>query len=62
MSLNTQVFAQITTAPIGCDCQGKTQREAPEIVGNIVEGNWMAPASEMQLGLRVMRVVAIVRE
>eukprot|EP00959_Pyramimonas_sp_CCMP1952_P256675 5362450-Pyramimonas_sp.AAC.1 len=38
---------------------GETQHEVPDVVRNIVEGNWMAPVPHMQLGLRIIRVVAI---
>eukprot|EP00959_Pyramimonas_sp_CCMP1952_P033483 702833-Pyramimonas_sp.AAC.1 len=34
---------------------GEISHEVPEIVRNIIEGNWMAPVSEMQLGLRIVR-------
>eukprot|EP00959_Pyramimonas_sp_CCMP1952_P007511 157116-Pyramimonas_sp.AAC.1 len=36
--------------------------EIPDIVRNVIDGNWKVPVSEMQLGLRIMRVIAIVRE
>eukprot|EP00959_Pyramimonas_sp_CCMP1952_P195613 4090080-Pyramimonas_sp.AAC.1 len=36
--------------------------EIPDIVRGVINGNWKVPVSEMQLGLRIMRVIAIIRE
>eukprot|EP00959_Pyramimonas_sp_CCMP1952_P455016 9470876-Pyramimonas_sp.AAC.1 len=41
---------------------GETEHEAPPIVTNKVAGNWMALVQQMQLGLRIIRILAIVRE
>eukprot|EP00959_Pyramimonas_sp_CCMP1952_P445462 9326688-Pyramimonas_sp.AAC.1 len=38
------------------------EHEAPPIVTSIVDGNWLAPVQQMQLGLRPIRIFAIVRE
>eukprot|EP00959_Pyramimonas_sp_CCMP1952_P276624 5782154-Pyramimonas_sp.AAC.1 len=38
------------------------EHEVPPIVADIVEGNRMAPVQQMQLGFRIIRIFAIVRE
>eukprot|EP00959_Pyramimonas_sp_CCMP1952_P118662 2480530-Pyramimonas_sp.AAC.1 len=40
---------------------GEVEHEAPSIVKDIVDGNWLASVQQMQLSLRPIRTFAIVR-
>eukprot|EP00959_Pyramimonas_sp_CCMP1952_P413609 8666562-Pyramimonas_sp.AAC.1 len=48
-----------TTDPNILRLSGDMAHEIPEIVRGVIDGNWNVPVSEMQLGLRIMRVIAI---
>eukprot|EP00959_Pyramimonas_sp_CCMP1952_P303909 6360061-Pyramimonas_sp.AAC.1 len=39
---------------------GERTHEIPEIARNVIDGIWKVLVSEMQLGLRIMRVIAII--
>eukprot|EP00959_Pyramimonas_sp_CCMP1952_P068394 1427396-Pyramimonas_sp.AAC.1 len=41
---------------------GEMTHEIPETVRGVIDRNWKVQVSEMQSGLRIMRVIAIVRE
>eukprot|EP00959_Pyramimonas_sp_CCMP1952_P183993 3847073-Pyramimonas_sp.AAC.1 len=42
--------------------QGEAKHTVPPIIETIVDDNWLVPVQKMQLGLRPVRTLAIVRE
>eukprot|EP00959_Pyramimonas_sp_CCMP1952_P395373 8284596-Pyramimonas_sp.AAC.1 len=51
-----------TNEPERLRLSGEVTHDVPEYVRHTIEWNWKIPAQELELGIRIIRVIVIVRD